>query len=368
MFKPIKKTDVMKVIAMNPGVAQHQKIQELIQKYGSKPIFKIMANVAKENKKNKKINPNTGMWVKKTDKNNKINQLRSVLQNPKIPNIVKRYAVNNTMKTVGINRTLKNVRTYIKRMPTLRNHKGKRVLNNRLKKIYTIRRELARITGGEVTLGTMTKTLGSGVSGLAVTCISQDRCQRKWQHAILKVSEADTEWENDVKYHKKIQKYMDAHPNEDPLAPQFYGSFDDGSNRGYILMQNANYVFPKAVNIYLWENTPGGIQGRLKLLPNVEEAMQRLHKAGFLHGDMHSKNVYIAEFGKTRKTYKVFFIDFGRTSNYNTRNNLNKSHRTWRYKNMMNMDILLRKHPNIEQEIMNNHMVLEEYKKRATKK
>ena len=133
-------------------------------------------------------------------------------------------------------------------------------------------------------------------------------------------------------------------------------------------MQNANYVFPKAVNIYLWENTPGGIQGRLKLLPNVEEAMQRLHKAGFLHGDMHSKNVYIAEFGKTRKTYKVFFIDFGRTSNYNTRNNLNKSHRTWRYKNMMNMDILLRKHPNIEQEIMNNHMVLEEYKKRATKK
>ena len=208
-------------------------------------------------------------------------------------NNAKTTVYNKSLNILGARKTLqlfKGTRVPTQRRPI----RGPLVRSGRLANAQKIREEIGQLTNGQVTLAGRVTTLGEGAAGLAVKCKSNTTCDKKYKDLVLKVSNADDEWENEVRYLNKLTKYMKDNPKKDPLAPYIVGSFEI-DNQGFILMQNAKNVYPKALKAVEWKKV-GLVEDKLKLLPELKRAMERLHKeVGIMHGNMHDGNVWFAE-------------------------------------------------------------------------
>ena len=292
--------------------------------------------------------------------------LTTRVNNTTINNNNKGRLINNAMKRFGIS----NVGTLLHgkaKPPILRKARNKTwVRSGRLANADKIRKELESITGGHVTLPQRTHTLGEGAAGLAVTCISNKKCDKKYKDAVLKISKADDEWINEVKFLNKLTKYMEDNPKKDPLAPRIFGSFKIG-NQGFILMQHAKKVYPKAIIVGEWKQVARKNSDKLKLLGPLETAMKRLHKeVGMMHGNMHPGNVWFATIPDKRSKFgfvvKAYFADFGRSANYNKAKKFKPATYNHRYGRIMWKPIKLSVHPNINENLMDDDDVLKEYK------
>ena len=288
-----------------------------------------------------------------------IKTIRTKLNNRTINNTRKSKILNSAFKRFGV----KGAMTHFAKtkVPVMRLGAGGFVRSGRLHNADAIRAKLANITNGEVTLPPRTTTLGAGVAGMAVTCISNTKCRKEYKDLVLKVSSADKEWENEVKFLKKLTQYMKDNPKKDPLAPKIYGDFKIGNN-GFILMQHAAKVFPKATYSYEWEKH-GPTSRRLILLPQLNKVMKRLHDMEVMHGNMHAGNVWVAVFPNNK--FKLYFADFGRSYNYTKIGNVENKGETWKYGNMMKNKIELLKHPAHGHGIMHDNHVMREYKRKA---
>ena len=319
------------------------------------------------------LNPKTGNYVstkgkvgKELLKTRNLALLKTLVQS-KSPRSVKNN-MNEAYSKYGY-KSVKNAVGNKGSMALTRNGKHSRY-NKGMRFHQQIRNKLNNITGDQVTLGSSPMQLGGGTAGYALKCLSRERCNRKWKNAVLKVTnieDADNkkEWENEVKFHKLITQHMEDHPGAIPLAPKFYGSFKIG-DYGYLLMQNANNVFPGAKRSMEW-GTFGTHNQKISLLPELRSALRRFRKAGFMHGDMHQHNIWIAEFvnPKTKKkTYKFFFTDFGRTMNYKASKTVphDENNMNWAY-SLMAGEIRTKNHPNMNKAIMNNNKVYKQYYK-----
>ena len=297
-----------------------------------------------------------------------IKSIRTKLNNQTITDNRKSRILNSAFKRFGV----KGAMTHFAKtkVPTMRlGVTGGFVRSGRLFNADAIREKLANITNGEVTLPPRTTTLGAGVAGMAVTCISNTKCRKEYKDLVLKVSSADKEWENEVKFLTKLTKYMKDNPKKDPLAPKIYGHFKIG-NVGFILMQHAAKVFPKATVAREWRKYGfGGTGQKLTLLPYINKAMKRLHAVGIMHGNMHHGNVWVASIPVKGSTwlvnYKIYFADFGRSYNYNKIGTVANKGETWKYGNMMKNKIELLKHPVHGHGIMHDNHVMREYKQAA---
>ena len=317
------------------------------------------------------FNPKTGKYVstkgrvgRELIKNNNLAILKTLVQS-KSPKSVKnnmneayfKYGYKNVQNAVGNKRSMAQV----KNLP-------RQQQNEMNKQQLKIRKKLQNITGDQVTLGSTPIQLGRGAAGYALKCLSREMCNRKWKDSVLKVAHFEDankkkEWENEVKFHKLITKHMKDHPGAIPLAPKFYGSFEIG-DYGYLLMQHANNVFPGAKRSMMWTNF-GNNNQQIAVLPELRSALRRFRKAGFMHGDMHDGNLWIAEFvnSKTnKKTYKFFFTDFGRTQHYNASKTVpyGEYNMNWGY-DLMDKSIRTKNHPNMTQLFMNNNNVYKQY-------
>ena len=191
--------------------------------------------------------------------------------------------------------------------------------------------ELLMRTKGQVVLGKGVIELGQGVAGRVVECISYSKCNRMYHNAVLKISKNNSEYRNEVNSLIRLNQVRG-----DPIAPKILANFVI-HDVGFILLQNAQMVYPKARNIVQWGDMKP-IERRL-VLPEMKKTLKRLHATGLGHGNMHSYNVWVARFDvpKTKtnplgKKYKVFFTDFGRAYEYGKR--YNTTNKMWIYEGM----------------------------------
>ena len=262
--------------------------------------------------------------------------------------------LNKALKRFGVKNTLTALKGT--KIPALRNGYLK---HSRLKNADKIREEVSKLTQGQATLSGRPRTLGQGAAGLAVTCLSNDKCDKKYNDLVLKIADADVEWQNEVNVLTKLTKYMQKNPLKDPVAPKIIGSFkiDD---RGFILMQHAAKVFPKATKAVEWR-AYGRDHPRMSIVPQLKLAMKKLHAAGVLHGNMHDKNVWVAVFPKK---IKVYFADFGRSVNFKAVDTLRPHGSTHVYGRMMDKPINLLSHPNNKNlSVMDDRLVMRGYEK-----
>lgn len=229
-------------------------------------------------------------------------------------------------------------------------------------KLDPVVKKVLDLTNNTATIGEIPKVVGKGVAGTVLECISYSRCPLKWRRAILKFSKANSEFENEVKYLKKLTKYMEENPKQDPISPKYYGHFVVNGN-GYILMQNIDYVFPKAKRVTQWRNFSTSVKERFSKLESLNTALHKLHDIGIGHGNMHSDNVWVVEL--PGKKYKFIFSDFGRSYNYKV-NKLTPVNNRWKYSNMV-APIKLAKKKNFNGLIMNNNKVMKSYTLRKKK-
>lgn len=343
------------------------KIRKLPNDKRERAIYNLLRKTKIEDPNTGKMYVRHGVKGKSIVRQSAIKTVRKKLNNPMLNNTAKATILNNAFKRYGVKNAMTHFGTT--KVPILRTRNKDFVRSGRMYNADIIRQKLAEITDGEVTLASRTTTLGEGVSGLAVKCISNTKCRKDYKDLVLKISNADNEWKNEIKYLEKLTKYMKENPKKDPLAPKIYGHFKIG-NRGFILMQNAKTVYPKAVWIGEWEKVASSNREKLKLLDPLKRAMDRLHKeVGIMHGNMHHGNVWFAQLPARKKgyfTWKAYFADFGRSANYNAVSKFRKATRygkirTWRYGSMMNDAIVLLKHPNINGDVMDDDKVLKQY-------
>jgi len=282
------------------------------------------------------------IFPKGTDKDHtkKLGYLKNILSN--LPPNKHAILMNKIVEKYGVKKALK-------------------IFSNR-NKLDPVVKKVLDLTNNTATIGTIPKVIGKGVAGTVLECISYSRCPLKWRRAILKFSKANDEFENEVKYLKKITKYMEENPKQDPIAPKYYGHFVVGEH-GYILMQNIDYVFPKAKRVTQWRNFSPSIKERFSKLDSLKTALNKLHGIGVGHGNMHSDNVWVVEL--PGKKFKFIFSDFGRSYNYKI-NKLTPINNRWKYSNMV-APIKLAKKKNLTALIMNNNKVFKSYTLRKKK-
>jgi len=278
-----------------------------------------------------------------------INKLDSKNKRIAINSIVKQYGVKVSTKAFkGMNRPVIEVNTSLKKFNKIRNN------------IAEINKKIYQITDGQAIIAHRTRVLGSGVSGVALECINYKKCPLKWRNAVVKISDPDMEWRNEVKYLKKLTKYMKNNPNKDPIAPKIYGSFKLGGY-GFIVMQNANYVFPGAKRTLQWMYIGDTSKQLLSHLPALKTAMDKLHGLDIGHGNMHGFNLWVSEV-KTGK-YKFFFTDFGKSYKYKNIKTFNETNYLHGYNVLMNNNnkIKIKIHPKTKEGFMNNDKVFKSF-------
>jgi len=278
-----------------------------------------------------------------------INKLDSKNKRIAINSIVKQYGVKVSTKAFkGMNRPVIEVNKSLKRFNKVRNN------------IAAINKKIYEITDGQAIIAHRTRVLGSGVSGVALECINYKKCPLKWRNAVVKISDPDAEWKNEVKYLKKLTKYMKNNPNKDPIAPKIYGSFKLGEY-GFIVMQNANYVFPGARRSLQWMYVGYNPREYLSHLPALKTAMDKLHELGIGHGDMHGFNIWMAEVKKDK--YKFFFTDFGKSYKYKNIKRFTETNSLHGYNGLMNNNnkIKIMIHPKTKEGLMNNDKVFKSF-------
>ena len=320
-------------------------------------------------RKTKIINPATGKQVvrhskigKKVMEDDYRKRVKPYMANQNVINNVKSQRLDFHANLFGVKnaiKTFKNIPVSIHQ----KNSNGKYVKYNNLKNLnQEIRQNLSNLTEGQVTLTGRVNAIGEGVAGLVVKCRSNTKCNPYYKDLVLKISEKNDEWRNEVKILDRLTGYMKDNPKKDPLAPYMVGAFHVG-NKGFILMQDARKVYskPKPIWVGEWEKIESR-SNRLKLLKPLKVAMTKLHKeAGIMHGNMHSGNVWFAKIpvGKSGKfIWKAYFVDFGRSMNYSNWGNPTNTHE---YPNMANW-IYMQKHPNINKNYMDDDKVYYQYK------
>ena len=273
-----------------------QHIIKNIMSKGNSRVGEVYNYVVSQKIKNSQTKRNHGVATKEGRrllKNKVISKFKTKLSNRTSQNNYKAVELNKLFKLVGVKNAMSKLGNI--KIGTYRSRNGEYVPSGRLHRTELIRAELAKLTNGEVTLGGRTKTLGAGVAGLAVTCVSNTKCNKDYKDLVLKASAANDEWKNEVKFLTKITKWMDKNRNKDPLAPRIIGSFSIG-NKGFILMQNATKVFKNTVpgSVKEWERV-GTQRNRFEFLPAIKKAMKQLHEIGIMHGNMHWGNVWVAK-------------------------------------------------------------------------
>ena len=350
------------------GTNDMRKRYKTLQRVGNSGVdymYDLISKTKVVDPKTKRNYVRHGPKGQKIIKNTLVATYKQLLNNGKVPNGNKAQYLNRLFSRFGVKNTMNRIGGT--KVEAYRSRGINYVPSGRLYKTDEIRKELANLTNGQVSLGGRTKTLGEGVSGLAVTCVSNTKCKKEYKDLVLKISAADKEWENEVKFLTKITKWMDKNPKEDPLAPRIIGSFQI-DKRGFILMQNATKVYDDVVSAKEWKQY-GSLQAKFKFLPAIKEAMKQLHKIGIMHGNMHHGNVWIAIVkNKSKLVPKAYFADFGRSHNYNNAKKLKPEGRNWRYGYMMTKSIPLQYNPDARVSLMNDNMVMKEYEAAAIKR
>jgi len=248
------------------------------------------------------------------------------------------------------------------------NQINKNIYNKGLKKtlktfkLDPLSKKILDLTNGQAILGRKIKILGSGSAGRVLECVNYKKCPLKWRRAVVKESFITPEFYNEVYFMKKINEYMKQNPGKDPIAPKYYGHFVH-EGKGYILIQNVEYIFPKAKRVVQWANFSKSDRERFTHLNSLKNAMNKLHNTGIGHGNMHKYNLWIAEL--PRKQFKFIFTDFGRSYRYKI-DKLTTVNNKWKYSNMVR-PIKLSSKKNLNVPLMNNNKVFKSYTLRKKK-
>ena len=167
-----------------------------------------------------------------------------------------------------------------------------------------------------MTLGQRIISLGQGASGIAVVCskTAAKSCPLRYKNAVLKVADNDPEFENEV---KKLKKISNKQNKNFPLIPMYLGHFTIGT-KGYILMQNAKGVYKNSKNTKQWSYF--NMNERKNMLNILKSTVNRLHKIGIGHGNLHGDNIWVATMNNGSK--RIFFTDFGKGYNINKMNHV----------------------------------------------
>ena len=187
-------------------------------------------------------------------------------------------------------------------------------------------------------IGKKLNVLGMGESGIVVR-LSPD--------VVMKCTADLDFFNNEVKFLKKLGKVK----SRLPLAPKLIGKFKIGKG-GFIVMQDATRVYKNANRTVEFKKmSRSDKKSSLKSLGN---AINRLHKQGIEHADLHDGNVWVAWVnGKPH----VFFIDFGVSFNRKNFKNSNKDY----YTGFLTGYVKQHPHPNLDIDITQDNDMYSKY-------